>query len=297
MDYRYAIADVFTAVPFGGNQLAVFPDARGLSTATMHALTREFNFAESTFVTPPARPGDPWPVRIFTPGSELPFAGHPTVGTAAVLAQLGLLGLPAGGGEMILQEGIGPVPVKIGPPGPVTRTQFTITRSVESAPAVDPAAVAAALSLPADAVLETWFASVGVKFCFARVKDRDAVDRAQADSAALRRGFAGRFSEEIFFFAGDPTPGGELYARMFAPGFGIPEDAATGSAAAALAAVLASRLPGGPGTSGAWTIRQGVKMGRPALIEAAARKAQGETLTIDIGGSTVLMATGTMNVP
>ena len=294
MDHAFAIADVFTEVAGGGNRLAVFPDARGLDTAAMHAITREFDFPESTFVTPPAQPGGPWGVRIFTPGEELPFAGHPTVGTAAVLARLGVLGLPSTGGDIVLLEGIGPVDVKIGAIGPVTRTRFQVTRAIERAPReASPADAAAALSLPADSVREIWSASVGVKFCFIQLADQALVDRAEIDRAAWKRGFGEAWASQLFFFAGDTAPGGRLYARMFAPAFGIPEDPATGSAAAALAAVLTSRLPGGTGTRGEWTIDQGVHMGRPSLIEASAAKAAGETLTIAIGGSTVLRATGT----
>ena len=290
MDYRFAIADVFTDQPFGGNQLAVLPDARGLSPATMQALAREFGFAESTFLTPPARRGDPWGIRIFTPGRELPFAGHPTVGSAAVLAKLGLVEP----GEVTLLEGIGPVPVTIGPVGRATRTEFTITREVElPSDGVANDDVAASISLPKGSVTETFFASVGVLFCFAHVASRELVDRAVLDRAEWQRAFKGKVTNEIFFFSGDLASGSELYARMFAPVFGIIEDAATGSAAAALAARLAMRSPG---REGAWTIRQGALMQRPSLIETRARAADGGSMTIHVGGHTVLMGTGTLTL-
>jgi trans-2,3-dihydro-3-hydroxyanthranilate isomerase len=298
MDLSFALADVFTDVPYGGNRLAVFPDARGIRDATMRALAREFDFPESTFVMPPAKPGDPWGLRIFTPAEELPFAGHPTVGTAAVLARLGVLGLPASGGEIVFQEGIGPVHVRIGPPGPVTQTRFTITRAIERAPQEPSRAdVAAALSLPAQAVLDLWSASVGVKFCFVHLREPADVDRAVLDRPAWLRVFGKAWCSEIFFFAGDTAPGARLYARMFAPAFGIGEDPATGSAVAALAGALVARTTGPVGTRAAWTVDQGVLMGRPSRIDASAAKADGGKLTIEIGGSTVLMGTGTMILP
>jgi trans-2,3-dihydro-3-hydroxyanthranilate isomerase len=113
MAHRFVIADVFTATAFGGNQLAVFPDARGLGDRAMQALAREFNFAETTFVLPPADARHTRRVRIFTPRTELPFAGHPTIGTAAVLARLGLVDMPGGAATLLFEEGVGPVPVEV----------------------------------------------------------------------------------------------------------------------------------------------------------------------------------------
>src|SRR6266446_3711560 len=113
MPHRFVIADVFTDKPFTGNQLAVFPDAQGLSERAMQAIAREFNFAETTFVLPAGDARHACRVRIFTPKTELPFAGHPTVGTAAVLARLGRLKLAGGSGTIVFEEGIGPVPVEI----------------------------------------------------------------------------------------------------------------------------------------------------------------------------------------
>ncbi len=187
MSHRFAIADVFTGTAFGGNQLAVFPDARGLSDRAMQALAREFNFAETTFVLPPEDPRHTRRVRIFTPAAEIPFAGHPTVGTAAVLARLGLIEVPGGTTTVVLEEGVGPVAVDIVFDGASTVTRLTLETDVES-PADRPApeAVAAALTLPADAVVDAWFAGVGIPFCFVHLADRGAGDRApirQVDGA------------------------------------------------------------------------------------------------------------------
>jgi trans-2,3-dihydro-3-hydroxyanthranilate isomerase len=160
---KFVICDVFTEKAFGGNQLAVFPDARGLGEGAMQALAREFNFAETTFVLPPQDPGHFRRVRIFTPKVELPFAGHPTVGTAAVLATLGL----SSTNEVVLEEGIGPVVVELELGGRAPFARLVLEKEVESPPDTPArAAAAAALSLPEAAVRDAWFASVGVPFCF-----------------------------------------------------------------------------------------------------------------------------------
>ncbi len=290
MAHRFVIADVFTDQPFSGNQLAVFPDAQGLSDRAMQAIAREFNFAETTFVLPARDPRHAYRVRIFTPTTELPFAGHPTVGTAAVLARLGKVDVPT---RIIFEEGIGPVPVEIESRGPHVYAQLTIEKPVEM-PALLPerAAAAAALSLPAPAVLDTWFASAGVRFCFVRLEDRAAVDRATLDRAAWKTHFAQAWSPHLYFFAGES----DLYVRMFAPALGIEEDPATGSGAVALAGVLASRLPAADGAF-TWRIDQGVAMGRASRLEASAEKHAGRVVRVKVGGATMLCAEGTMNVP
>ena len=297
MPHRYVIVDVFTEVAFGGNQLAVFPDGRGLSDRAMQALAREFNFAETTFVLPSQDPRHARRVRIFTPKMELPFAGHPTVGTAAVLARLGLVDLPGGAATIVLEEGVGPITVEIQLRGDATFTRLATVKEVES-PSIRPTrgAAAAALSIPSEAILETWFASVGVPFCFVHLESREAVDRAVLDRAAWSANFANAWSPNLYFFAGELTPGSRLYVRMFAPAYGIDEDPATGSGAAALAGCLAARLPDQDGTF-AWQIDQGVAMGRPSRIEASAEKRLGRTVKTMVGGASVLVGEGTMNVP
>ena len=279
--HRFYIADVFTDKPYAGNQLGVFPDAQGLSDRAMQAIARELNFAETTFVLPPTR------VRIFTPASEMQFAGHPTVGTAAVLAQLRKMDLPA---RIVLEEGIGPVPVDVSRRGAHIHAEFTIEKPVEMpAQRVDKSAAAAALSLPESAVLETWFASGGVRFAFIRLADRAAVDRVELDRAAWNRHFKSAWASQLYFFTGES----EIYARMFAPALGILEDPATGSAAVGLAGVLASRHSS---TDGMITlhIEQGVAMGRPSQLEATAEKRGGRVVRIKVGGSSVITAEGTM---
>ena len=297
MSHRFVIADVFTEVAFGGNQLAVFPDGRGLSDRAMQALAREINFAETTFVFPPQNPRHTRRVRIFTPKMELPFAGHPTVGTAAVLARLGLVQISGGATTIVLEEGVGPITVEIRLRGEATFTRLVTEKEVES-PSARPApnAAASALSLPEEAVLESWFASVGVPFCFVHLATKETVDRAVLDRAAWAANFVNAWSPNLYFFAGGLASGSRLYVRMFAPALGIEEDPATGSGAAALAGCLAARSPDQDGTF-KWEIDQGVAMGRPSFIEASAEKRNGRTVKVKVGGATVLMGEGTMTVP
>jgi len=284
--YRFFIADVFTDRPFTGNQLGVLPDAEGLSTRAMQAIAREFNFAETTFVLPPSSPACAAKVRIFTPKTEMPFAGHPTIGTAAVLAHLKRIKVP---GTAVLEEGIGPVPVEMTP----GLARLVVEKPVE-VPGERPQreAVAAALSLPPSAVEEAWFANGGVRFCFARLKDRDTVDQAALDRAAWTKHFAKAWAPSLYFFSGEEN----LYARMFSPLLGIEEDPATGSGAVAMAGVLGARLPAHEGTF-TWHIDQGVAMGRPSRLEAIAEKRDGKVVRIKVGGATVIGAEGTIEVP
>jgi trans-2,3-dihydro-3-hydroxyanthranilate isomerase len=281
--HRFVIADVFTDRPFSGNQLAVFPDAQGLSENEMQSIAREFNFAESTFVFPPQDARHSCRVRIFTPKKEMQFAGHPTVGTAAVLAHLGRVS-----GAAVLEEGIGPVPVAIEKRGALFHAQFTIEKPVEM-PALRPerSAAAAALSLPESAVTETWFANGGVPFAFVRLADKAAVDRAQVDRAAWTKHFGDAWSSSLYLFTGDNP----IYSRMFSPTLGIEEDPATGSAAVAMAGVLAARRREAEGTF-TYRIEQGVAMGRPSKLEAIAEKSAGRVVRVKVGGPSVIFAEG-----
>jgi trans-2,3-dihydro-3-hydroxyanthranilate isomerase len=293
MPYRFIITDVFTEQAFGGNQLAVIPDARGLSDQTMQRLAREFNFSETTFVLPADDPAHAFRVRIFTPATELPFAGHPTVGTAVVLAREGLIPRT---GSVVLEEGVGPVTVDVDVSDARAFARLnrdTQVQTLSQRPARETAA--AALSLPVDAVREGWFASVGVPFAYIHLADTGAVDRCVLDQAAWSAGFSDGFGRSLYLFAGELAPGSTLYARMFAPDMGIAEDPATGVAAVALAGSLAERLPEREGTF-TWQIDQGVKMGRASRIEASALKRDGRAVRVMAGGSAVVVAEGTISV-
>jgi trans-2,3-dihydro-3-hydroxyanthranilate isomerase len=300
MRYRYVTCDVFTSRRFGGNQLAVLPDARGLSDAQMLAVTREFGYSESVFVLPPET-GGTRRVRIFTPGGEVPFAGHPTVGCAVVLAHAGLVTLAGRRGRVVLEEGVGHVPVslRLGPEGAFA--QFTAARLPESGPTPPPReALAAMLSLdPADLLDGEWApegVTCGLPFLLVPLRDRDAVRRSRMRTEHWERTLAGWWSEMVLVFSRDPEHGGAgARARMYAPGIDVPEDPATGSAAAALAGYLAARDPRADGTL-AWTVEQGYEMGRPSQIEIEADRTGGRVTAVRVGGNAVIVAEGEIEV-
>jgi trans-2,3-dihydro-3-hydroxyanthranilate isomerase len=232
-------------------------------------------------------------VRIFTPRAELPFAGHPTIGTAAVLARVGMIDMQGGKASIVLELGVGPVPVEIELGAEAVKARFTIEKPVV-VPAEKPALAecAAALSLPVSSLLEAFYADGGLRFCFVRLKDKAAVDKAALDRGAWSKHFAHAWSPHFYLFAGNETP----YVRMFAPALGVDEDPATGSGAVALAGVLASRLSDSDGVF-TWRIDQGVAMGRPSRIEASAEKRGGKVARIHIGGGAVLIAQGEIEEP
>src|SRR3954469_86361 len=302
MRVPFFTADVFTDQAFGGNQLAVFPDARAIDPALMQPIAREFNFSETTFVLPPDNPSHTARVRIFTPGRELPFAGHPTVGTAHVLATNGAVKLTGDITRIVFEEIAGAVPVTIrARNGAVEFCQLTAARKPQadrSVPSREP--IAAALSLPVDALRSgTWspeIVSCGTPFVFVPLKDRAAVAAARAKLDVWDEIFTGRATSEVFLFATEAErTGSDVHARMFAPGIGIAEDPATGSAAAGLAGYLGIRDSRPAGTL-RWVIEQGFEMGRPSILEIEADKENGRIVRTRVGGSTVMMTEGTFPI-
>lgn len=291
MGLDFTLVDVFSDRPFGGNQLAVFPDARGITEETMQQLAREFNFPETTFVLPPSDPSHTCRVRIFTPRQELPFAGHPTLGTAAVLAARGAR---AAERRFVFEEGIGPVTVAV--QGQTIRLHLHSPDYQTTDQALPVAAIAKALALPEDAIVQSWYAGVGLRFCFVRLADRELVDRAVPDKAAWAAGIAQGWSQEVYVFAGDFRDGAHLHARFFAPGLGVDEDPATGSACAALVASLAHQSPQPDGTY-RLHIGQGVAMGRPSALEGTASKQGGRLTEVVVSGSATIVGHGTMTLP
>jgi trans-2,3-dihydro-3-hydroxyanthranilate isomerase len=296
MRYKFYIVDVFSPTPFRGNQLAVLPQAAGISAEGMQSIAREFNFAETTFVLPATDPTHTCRVRIFTPKAELPFAGHPTIGTACALVR----GNHVGSGrdqDLLLEEGVGPVQVGVTAADGVWRGMLTLhTKPDQPRFAPGNTDLADVLSLPGSDVLSGFFAGVGVPFCFAHLRTPDAVDRAKIDRAVWSRVLAEAWSSNIFLFAGDVDGGAELYARMFAPALGIAEDPATGSACAALVGALAERQNLLNGTF-TLSILQGVAMGRRSEIDAVARKANEAVTSVSVGGATAFVAEGEIEVP
>lgn len=301
MRYAYVTADVFTDVRFGGNQLAVLPDARGLSTEQMLAITREFNYSESTFVLPPEDPAHTCRVRIFTPGGEVPFAGHPTVGTAHVLTATGRVPLTGDETRLVLGENVGPVPVTVrAANGVPTFAQLSVARlPTEEPPAASRDEIAAILGLAADDLLDGDHAprvgSCGLPFLLVPVRSGDAVRRARVRADLWERSLAGTTGSEMMVFALGSAPGADVHARVFVPGLSVPEDPATGSANAALGGYLAARTPR-DGTTLRWTVAQGLEMGRPSRLEVEADKHGGAVTAVRVGGSSVLVCEGTIEV-
>jgi len=303
MRYRYLTADVFTDRPFGGNPLAVFPEACGISDPRMQQVAREMNLSETVFVLPPEDPRHTRRLRIFTPGTELPFAGHPTVGTAFVLAAAGEIPLAGPETRIVFEEGVGPVPVMIqAEAGRPVFSQLTAAKLPEVGP--PPPSIqdlAAMLSLePAD-LLDGEDApeavSCGVPFLYIPLRDRDAVRRARIRMDRWEALVAGFWANEVYVFARDPElPGSHVRSRMFAPRMGIVEDPATGAATASFGGYLASRSPEHDGTL-RWVIEQGFEMGRPSILHLEADKRDGQVTAVRVGGSSVLVSEGWMEIP
>jgi trans-2,3-dihydro-3-hydroxyanthranilate isomerase len=301
MRYRYYTCDVFTERRFGGNQLAVLPDAAGLSSEQMQRIAREFNYSETTFVLPAEDAAHTHKVRIFTPGAEIPFAGHPNIGTAFVLAAIG--SLPAAGGDtlqVVFEEAAGPVPVAIRylDDQPVY-CELTAPQALTLGAMLPVEAVAASVGLCPDAVVTSTHpprvASAGLPFLLVELRDRRALaeGRVQDEHAALLQLCGG---EGLHLYTRDTgVPGVDLRARMYAPLHGVAEDPATGSANVALAGLLAACAPEADGTF-AWRIAQGIEMGRPSLLEASAIKRGGGVETVRIGGRSVMVCDGWIEV-
>jgi trans-2,3-dihydro-3-hydroxyanthranilate isomerase len=295
MRYPFHLVDVFSSTPFGGNQLAVLPDATGISTEGMQKIAREFNFPESTFVLPKEDPNT-YRVRIFTPRAELDFAGHPTIGTACalVMKQRARTASPV---RLILEENIGPVMVDVARQSAQFHGTLKLPGKIDAPTgAPSPAELAAVLSIEPAEVSRSFFAGVGLPFCFAQLKSKEAVDRASINRAAWVATLARAWSPHVYFFAGDLLDGGALYARMWAPALGVEEDPATGSACAALVGAMASN-PDVTGTTCRLSILQGVSMGRPSKIEAEAHMRDGVVTSVSVGGATTYIASGDIEVP
>lgn len=293
--YRYVIVDVFTETAFGGNQLAVFPDATGLSTEQMQKIAREFNFAESTFVIPATKLGGADRIRIFTPKREMPFAGHPTVGTAAVMSFLKLARSPDESGFVSYEEGIGSVSVRVAAPqGQKVFAELRLESPVERPEQVPVRSdLAAGLSLSELDILDAWYAAIGIRFCYVHLASQQAVDAAILDRQAWKDKLSGTWAPQIFLFSGPFESGATLYARMFAPALGVDEDPATGSASVALVGILAERVNSQEGVLGL-QIHQGVSMGRPSAMRVFADRSSGKTRHLRLGGSSVIVAEGAM---
>jgi trans-2,3-dihydro-3-hydroxyanthranilate isomerase len=297
MRRHFVTLDVFTESRFHGNPLAVVLEPDGLDSKAMQTIAREFNLSETLFVFPPENKAHRAKLRIFTPANELPFAGHPTVGAAVLLA------LRDGGDnerEFILEEKIGLVPCRVQPAGgDGGDATFALPRLPEEigAPA-DNATIAAALNIDVDDIglegmsVQRW--SAGAPYTIVPVRGLDAIGRCRIGTAHWDRAFGFDSHSAAFVVCREATePGNAFHTRMFAPGAGIAEDPATGSAAAAFAGYLVVH---GGYSDGEHLLRieQGYEMGRPSLMELTLKIAGGKLTGASIGGSAVVVMEGTI---
>ena len=291
MKRRFVTLDVFTETRFTGNPLAVILDSDGLDAETMQTIAREFNLSETVFVRPPDASSSRARLRIFTPAKELPFAGHPTVGTAV------LMGRMDGGGEraFVLEETIGPVACRARSTGSDSgHGAFDLPRlPAKEGDEADRKAMAASLGLGTDDIglgalpAERW--SAGNAFSFVPLRGLDAMSRCAIDRTQFDRTFTGAF----VFCRETRNARHSFHARMFAPAFGVLEDPATGSAVAAFAGYLAAHA-GYPDGEHTIRIEQGYEMGRPSVIELTIRMAGGALTGASIAGDAVVVMEGTL---
>jgi trans-2,3-dihydro-3-hydroxyanthranilate isomerase len=309
---RYLHYDVFTDRKFEGNQLAVFHDARGLSTDQMQAITKEMNFSECTFILPAEAPGTDVRMRIFTPGTELPMAGHPTIGSTFALAELGVIA--AGRDSFVFGLGVGPTKVELTWEGgrlsfawmdqrrPDVKQPVTPRPDIIRSVGLDPAAVDAT-GLPIEEI------SCGNPFTIVPVMTRAAVDAAEADLAAMRRiksAFGRDHVGVLFFSPGADAPQGQIrplerdivaYSRMFAPGAGVVEDPATGSATGPLGCYLVRHGVVHRDQMVDMVSLQGVAMGRPSRLHMRITQDNDGAITrVQVGGKSVRVGEGTIDV-
>ncbi len=283
----YLVYDVFTDQVFGGNPLAVIPDARDVPEEDLQRIAREFNFSETTFVLPPVTAGHTARVRIFTPTMEIPFAGHPTIGTAIALRDLG-----RGGAEMVLDLGVGPIRCTVSEGGAAFETRVPL--QTWEGPPVD--VIATSIGQAPGAIRtdrhSPVIASVGLPFAIAEVSEASAFEEAVPNTDAFRSfdpHWPADTHYDLLIYMRD---GDYIRARMFAPLDGIPEDPATGSAAAALSAYLGQL----DGRSARFEISQGVEMGRPSRIEAEVMVEDGQPVAVRIAGKAVRVMEGRLTL-
>jgi trans-2,3-dihydro-3-hydroxyanthranilate isomerase len=296
----YVTVDVFTSERFVGNPLAVIPDARGLSSDAMQKIAAEFCYSETTFVLPPENPSHTAHVRIFTPTAEIPFAGHPNVGTAFVLGQQQtIFGKPTGD-RLIFEEDAGLVEVallrdagdvsgaSIRAPGKLTIGETVADELIAACVQIDPQSIRHTTHAPV-------FASVGLPFAFAELDSLETLGKAWPNAAVFAKA-AARHKEDktgfsLFLYVRSPKKPWAIRARMFAPLDNVTEDPATGSASAALGAYLTSLLPA-QDTEIKITIEQGVEMGRRSVIGVDVRKSAGTVNEVLLWGSCISIMRG-----
>jgi len=299
--FRYLHLDVFTDRLFEGNQLAVFPEPQGLTADQMQRIAKEMAFSETTFIFPPERDGDVR-MRIFTPGEELPIAGHPTIGSTFALAIEGVI--PRGRDRFVFELGVGPTPVSLewGEAG-LAFAWMTQPLPTFGAVIADREAFAAAVGISTQDLLlgvPVQSVSSGVPFLFAPIATRAAVDAVAIDRKALARcaGKAGLGDLPVFFFTPERVGTGNetVYSRMLAPGFGIAEDPATGAASGPLGAYLLHHRLVPPDAARSMLSLQGVAMGRPSRIHISIDSDEDRITRVRVGGVSVLVGRGELAI-
>lgn len=296
---HYHRVDVFTDRPFGGNPLAVFPNGRGIDSETMQSIAKEFNLSETTFVLPPEDAQSDWRVRIFTPNTELPMAGHPTIGTSYVLALEHLIERAGDTADITLEEGVGPVPVRIefrdGEPAYIEMKQSLPTFGPRLS---DVSTVAEMLSLEredlAHAEHPVEVVSCGVSFLYAHVKTLDAMRRIRLRTDLYERVIPALPATGLLVFTLEATrsPFAHVHARMFAPTEGIFEDPATGSANGPLGCYLSRYGLMPPDLASDFVSEQGVEMGRPSYMRVKIEREGDEFRSVRVGGACRYMGGG-----
>ena len=301
MKLHFVTVDVFTGTQFAGNPLGVVLNAEGLSGGQMQAIAAEFNLAETTFVLPPKDPAHTAEVRIFTPRYEMPFAGHPNVGTAFALARAGKsYGRMIEGNSVTFEEKAGLVPIAILKEGPiVVGARLASPQRLSVGEEISAELIASACSLSVSDI-ETknhrpCIASCGAPFILAELKGRAKLAEAAARSDIFMREVAKQPATSIFIYTQVAEDGLDIRARMFAPHHGIPEDPATGSANVALIGLLA-HLRTERDLELSKTVAQGVEMGRPSVLKAEAEKRDGVVTATYIGGHCVPVMSGTIEL-
>ena len=296
--YEYYICDVFTQQKFSGNQLADITDAEGLSDHDMQNIAREFNFSESTFVFPSEKENTR-KVRIFTPRSEVPFAGHPNIGTAFILAETGIFGDFAQSIDVVFEEKAGNVPIKINKdhcgyiwcelsaPAPLSLGKVATVDLASEVLSIEAGDINVTTHYPQ-------VASVGLPFLFVELQSLEALSQAQIDLTKLQRLLQEGFPSYIHIYCRD-VKDFDIRCRMFAPLDGVPEDPATGSANAALIALL-SHCDQRSDLEDKWKISQGSEIGRPSVLHGRAQKIGGTVTEVNLGGYSVMVCKGTISI-
>jgi trans-2,3-dihydro-3-hydroxyanthranilate isomerase len=301
MKLHFVTVDVFTGTQFAGNPLGVVLNAQGLSGGQMQAIAAEFNLAETTFVLPPKDPAHTAEVRIFTPRYEMPFAGHPNVGTAFALGRAGTsYGRAIGRDGVTFEEKAGVVPISFLTDGTtITGARLASPQSLTLGAEVPAELIAAACSLSVDDIEmrnhPPRIASCGAPFVLVELKERERLAAATARSDIFTRDISKLPVTSVFIYTQVTESGLDIRARMFAPHHGIPEDPATGSANVALIGLLANLRPEAD-LKISKTIAQGVEMGRPSLLRAEAEKKNGTVTATYIGGRCVPVMSGTIEL-